>query len=402
MSMLQPDVLDFIFTEDDRNFRQEVRNFIDRSLPDALRHKMIDRHELDRSDIRNWQRTLNSNGWATPSWPTSYGGPGWSPLQRYIFLDELYRAPAPEPLTFNVNLIGPLLIAFGSEEQKARFLPRIANLDDWWCQGFSEPNAGSDLASLRTTAKREGDHYVVRGQKIWTTLGHFADWMICLVRTENTPRKQEGISILMIDMTSPGITVQPIVYLDGRHESNQVFFDDVKVPAENLIGEEGKGWTYAKYLLGHERVGIARLGTTKQRIERIKALASQSEMQRTSDLLPSARFRERVTALEVELLALEMTQLRVLSDHASAGNGGYDAASSILKIKGSELQQSAAALLFEMAGLRGLTKSAEDGVELESWERCAASNYFFSRAFSIYGGSNEIQKNIVAKSVLGL
>ncbi|HYY84384.1 MAG TPA: acyl-CoA dehydrogenase family protein, partial [Beijerinckiaceae bacterium] len=261
--------MDLRFTDEELAFRQEVRAFMKSALPERLRRKMIDRHHPSKQDLVDWQQTLNAKGWAVPHWPVEWGGTGWDPVRQYIFQDELQQAPAPSPLPFNTSMVGPVIIAFGSEEQKRRFLPRIANLDDWWCQGFSEPGAGSDLASLKTTAKRDGDHYVVNGQKTWTTLAQHADWIFCLVRTDMAAKKQEGISFLLIDMKTPGITVRPIETIDGGHEINEVFLDDVRVPIENLVGQENKGWDYAKFLLGNERTGIARVGISKARVRRL-------------------------------------------------------------------------------------------------------------------------------------
>ena len=267
--------MDLRFTKEENAFRDEVREFMRTALPEPTRRKMVEGHHLSKEDFIDWQRILNKKGWAVPNWPVEWGGTGWTPVQQYIFLEEMQQAPAPPPLPFGVQMLGPVLIAFGSEAQKKRFLPRIANIEDWWCQGFSEPGAGSDLASLKTSAKREGDHYVVNGQKTWTTLAQYADWIFCLVRTDASAKRQEGISFLLIDMKTPGITVRPIQTIDGGREVNEVFFDDVKVPVENLVGQENKGWDYAKFLLGNERTGIARVGYSKQRVQRIKELAGR-------------------------------------------------------------------------------------------------------------------------------
>jgi pimeloyl-CoA dehydrogenase large subunit len=344
-----------------------------------------------------------------PHWPVEWGGTGWSPVQLYIFRDELQQTPAPEPLPFGANMVGPVIYTFGNEAQKRRFLPRIANLDDWWCQGFSEPGSGSDLASLRTTARRDGDHYVVNGQKTWTTLAQHADWIFCLVRTDPAAKKQEGISFLLIDMRSPGVTVRPIETIDGGHEINEVFLDEVRVPAENLVGEENKGWDYAKFLLGNERIGIARIGISKARLRRIRELAA---VERAGDrpIIDDPRFREKLAALEVELKALEMTQLRVLSAERHRDRGRPDPASSVLKIKGSEIQQATTELLLEVVGPYALPFGPEHEDDERRNEPAvgpafaarAAPTYFNWRKISIYGGSNEIQKNIIAKAILGL
>src|SRR5579883_2406470 len=341
--------MDLRFTPEELAFRDEVRTFFRDHLPPAIRAKLVEGKKLAKDDIVTWQRILNKKGWAVANWPTRWGGTGWTPVQQYIFQEELQLAPAPQPLGFGVTMVGPVLIAFGSEAQKNRFLPRIANLDDWWCQGFSEPGAGSDLASLRTTAKREGDYYIVNGQKIWTTLAQHADWIFCLVRTDPHVKKQEGISFLLIDMKTPGITVRPIITIEGGHEVNEVFFDDVKVPAENLVSEENKGWDYAKYLLGRERTGIARVGLSKERLRRIRELASL-ETDNGRPLIEDERFREKLAAVEVELKALEMTQLRVVAAERHRTDNKPDPASSILKLKGSEIQQATTELLMEVVG----------------------------------------------------
>jgi pimeloyl-CoA dehydrogenase large subunit len=332
--------MDLRFTPEENTFRAEVRAFMKENLPPSIRSKMIEGRRLGKEDLVAWQRILNAKGWAVPHWPKQWGGTGWGPVEIYLFRDEMQQAPAPEPLPFGVNMLGPVLIAFGNEAQKQRFLPRIANLDDWWCQGFSEPGAGSDLASLKTSAKRVGDQYVVNGQKTWTTLAQFADWIFCLVRTDPAAKKQEGISFLLIDMRAPGITVRPIQTIDGGHEVNEVFFDDVKVPAENLVGEENKGWNYAKFLLGNERSGIARVGISKSRIRRLKELAAL-EQAGGKPLIADERFRAKIAAVEIELKALEMTQLRVVAAERTRGASDKpDPASSILKITASKIGSS--------------------------------------------------------------
>ena len=362
-----------------------------------------------KDDIVTWQRILNKKGWAVPHWPKEWGGTGWSPVQLYIFKEEMQQAPAPEPLPFGTMMVGPVIIAFGSEDQKKNFLPRIANLDDWWCQGFSEPGAGSDLASLKTSAKRDGDHYVVNGQKTWTTLAQYADWIFCLVRTDPSAKKQEGISFLLIDMKTPGITVRPIQTIDGSHEVNEVFFDDVRVPVENRIGEENKGWDYAKFLLGNERTGIARVGASKAQVRRLKEIASHGAHRRQAADRGRA-LRQKIAAIEVELKALEMTQLRVVAAERNRKGNKPDPASSILKIKGSEIQQGITELLMEAIGPYALPDQFRH-TEDDRWNEPPigpdyaaplAPQYFNWRKISIYGGSNEIQKNIIAKAILGL
>jgi pimeloyl-CoA dehydrogenase large subunit len=401
--------MDLRFTPEELAFRDEVRSFMRTALPADIRSKLVEGRRLKKDDIVAWQRILNAKGWAVPHWPAEWGGRDWSPTQSYIFLEELQQAPAPPPLGFGVTMVGPVIIAFGSEAQKKRFLPRIANLDDWWCQGFSEPGSGSDLASLKTSAKRSNGHYVINGQKTWTTTAQYADWIFCLVRTDPAAKKQEGISFILMDMKSPGITVRPIVTIDGGREVNEVFFDDVKVPAENLVGQENKGWDYAKFLLGNERTGIARVGMSKERIRRLRELAA---LERSDDrpLLEDERFRAKIAAVEVELKALEMTQLRVVAAERNRKGNRPDPASSILKIKGSEIQQTISELLLEVVGPYALPYQPEYLDEERwneppvgpDWAPSLAPTYFNTRKVSIYGGTNEIQKNIIAKAILGL
>lgn len=387
--------MDLSFSPEDIAFRNQVRAFVAQNLSPETRRKVEQGRALDKADVVDWQRTLNRVGWATPSWPASAGGPGWSAVQRYIFMDELYAACAPEPLSFNVSMIGPVLIAYGSEEQKARFLAATANLDIWWAQGFSEPGAGSDLAALSATAMRDGDHYVVNGQKLWQGMAHRADWMFTLVRTDpNAAKKQGGISFLLIDLKAPGVTIRPIITIDGRHEVNEVFLDNVRVPVADRVGEENQGWTYAKYLLSNERTGIARIGMTRQILARVAEALTGAEAGLTE--AERARYAGEANAIEAELRALEITQLRVL---AAQQAGQVDPRSSILKIKGVELRQAASELLLRVVGPVGYAFAYEGRGEAPSE---AASNYFTLRAASIYGGASEVQKNIIASSVLGL
>jgi len=405
--------MDLRFTPAENAFRDEVRAFMRTALPQPIRRKMVEGRRIGKQDLVDWQRILNARGWAVPHWPVAWGGTGWSPVQQYIFRDELQQAPAPDPLPFGCMMVGPVIIAFGSEAQKRRHLPRVANLDDWWCQGFSEPGAGSDLASLKTAARRDGAHYVVNGQKTWTTMAQHADWIFCLVRTDAAAKKQEGISFLLIDMKTPGITVRPIQTIDGGREVNEVFFDDVRVAVENRVGEENRGWDYAKFLLGNERSGIARIGTSKARIRRLKEIAA---LERSGDrpLIEDERFRIKIAAVEVELKALEMTELRVVAAERGRKGNRPDPASSILKIKGSEIQQAISELLLEAVGPFALPDDARpDETRAENerrneppigpdWAGPLAPHYFNWRKASIYGGSNEIQKNIIAKAILGL
>ncbi|WP_156679290.1 acyl-CoA dehydrogenase family protein [Sphingomonas profundi] len=394
--------MDLNFTPDELAFREEVRAFLRDNLPDDLRRKMIERRHLGKNDIVRWQRILNGRGWATTAWPVEHGGQAWTPAQRYIFQEEMALAHAPEGSPFNVNMIGPIVCRFGTPEQQAQFLPRIANLDDWWCQGFSEPGAGSDLASLKTRAGRDGDEYVINGQKIWTTQAQHADWMFALVRTDASGRKQQGITFLLIDMRTPGLTVRPIETIDGERDANEVFFDDVRVPVANRIGEEGRGWDYAKHLLGSERSGIARIGLSKERLGHLRATTTAMAADGRLSAREADAFRRKLVEVEVELRALELTQLRVVA--ADAHGGGAGAAASILKVRGTESQQRMTELMIELAGPAGLAMPSGSAANdpADGWVEAAAPFYFAMRKVSIFGGSNEIQKNIIAKSVLGL
>ncbi len=385
--------MDLAFSSEEEGFRAQVRAFIRDNLDPVTHRKMVEGRFPTKAEIVAWQRTLNTRGWATPSWPGEAGGPGFSPVERYLFLDELHQAPAPEPVSFNVSMIGPVLIAFGTQEQKDRFLAPTANADIWWAQGFSEPSAGSDLAALRTSARCDGDHYVVSGHKIWQGMAHHADWMFTLVRTDaQAPKKQMGISFLLIDLTLPGITIRPIITMDGRHEVNEVYLDDVRVPVDCLVGEENRGWDVTKYLLSNERTGIARIGMTKHLIRRIKRLAD-------GDIAVMGK----VAAIEAELKILEITQLRILD--AQRGSNAPDPRSSVLKLKGVELRQAASELLLAVAGPLALEVHTDDdpfGPSDEEWLGTIMPNYAILRAASIFGGSSEVQKTIVAKSILGL
>ena len=398
--------MDLRFTEAERAFREEARRFFRTEIPAAIRDKLRDGEHLTRAEMIASQRILNARGWAVPNWPVAWGGQDWSPVQVYLYQDEMQQAYCPPPIAFNCSMVGPVIAQFGSEDQKRRFLPRAANADDFWCQGFSEPGSGSDLASLRTRAERKGEKYVVNGQKIWTTLAQYADWIFCLVRTDPAAKQQEGISFLLIDMKSPGITVRPIVTIDGGREVNEVFFDNVEVPADQLVGQENKGWDYAKFLLGNERTGIARVGTSKARVARLKQLAA---LERVGDtpLIEDPRFRERLAAVEIELKALEMTQLRVVSDERKREKGRQNPASSILKLKGSVIQQQLTELTMEVIGPYVMPYQPPEQAQNEpfigaDYAAAAGPTYFNMRKVSIYGGSNEIQRNIVAKAILGL
>jgi alkylation response protein AidB-like acyl-CoA dehydrogenase len=401
--------MDLRFTAEELAFRDEIRAFIRDRLPDDIRERMRLGYAPGKEDTVRWQRILNQRGWAAFNWPKEYGGPGWTPIERMIFLEENQLAPAPEVSSFNITMIGPVLIQFGSDEQKRRFLPRAANLDDWWCQGFSEPGAGSDLAALKTAARREGDRYIVNGQKIWTSTAHHADWCFCLVRTDPAAKKrQEGISFLLIDMKTPGITVRPIISIDGSHHLNEVFFDDVPVPVEMRVGTENRGWDVAKYLLGHERTGIARLGKSKERVQFAREKAHEMRAN-GKPLIEDPVFRQRVAQLQVDIKALEITQLRVVSDYAKKEAGRPDPLSSALKIKGTELLQATTELAMDVGGPLAMSDWAQELEALSNepevgpaWASEATRSYLFLRAASIYGGTNEIQKNILTKAVLGL
>jgi pimeloyl-CoA dehydrogenase large subunit len=394
--------MDLRFTPEENAFRDEVRTFCLTHIPKSIRDKIAVGEHLTKADMVASHGAIAKKGWAAPLWPKEWGGTGWSPVQMHIFNEELQFNCVPQPLPFNVSMCGPVIANFGTEAQKKRFLPRMYTLEDWWCQGFSEPGAGSDLAGLTTTAVRDGDNYIINGQKTWTTLAQHADWIFVLARTDPSAKKQLGISFILVDMKTPGITVRPIQTIDGGHEVNEVFFDTVKVPVENLVGQEHRGWDCAKFLLGNERSGIARIGLSKQRIGRIKQLASQV-MSGDKSLMQDERFAEKVAACEVELKALELTQLRVLSDESKRRSNMPNPASSILKIKGSEIQQMTTELLLELAGplaVPYMPDEAEFG-EGDDWAAPAAPQYFNFRKVSIYGGSNEIQRNIIAKAVLG-
>lgn len=381
-------------TPQEEAFRDELRTFYRTKIPVEIRERTRTAAETVRDDIVTTQKILHDHGLAVPNWPAEWGGKNWTPTQQQIWLDEMQLASVPEPLTFNTNMVGPVIAEFGSQAMKERFLPPTAALDIWWCQGFSEPEAGSDLASLRMTALRDGDTYVVNGQKTWTTLGQFADWIFCLVRTDpNAPKKQAGISFLLIDMSTPGITLRPIKLVDGSCEVNEVFFEDVRVPADQLVGEENQGWTYAKFLLGNERNGIAQVGRTKLRLAEVK------ERAKTSGLLNDPLFAARLAEAENDIVALELTQMRV----ASGSRGGKpNPASSVLKLRGSQLQQLATELLLEVAGPDALPFDAGNGITSPEWAQHSAARYLNYRKTSIYGGSNEVQRTIIASTILGL
>jgi alkylation response protein AidB-like acyl-CoA dehydrogenase len=395
--------MDLSFSPEEEAFRQGVRDFIAEAKPRLPKNLGApEQARLSKDDYLVWHRLLFKKGWVAPAWPRELGGANWSVTQRYIFATETAKQSMPTTLPFGLGMVGPVIYTFGSEAQKKKFLPRILSGEDWWCQGYSEPGAGSDLASLRCRAVREGDHYIVDGQKTWTTLAQYADWIFCLVRTDPAAKAQEGISFILIDMTSPGITIKPIIVLDGAREVNEVFFDNVKVPAENLVGEENKGWTYAKFLLAHERSGLASASRSRAALTRLKAIA-RKEQQDGESLIRDPDFAHRLSALEADLMALEFTELRILSREAKGGTIGAE--SSILKVAGSEIQQRVAGLAMEAVGYYALPDDLSLGDNEAvgpDYARGISGRYFNQRKVSIYGGSNEIQRNIIAKAVLGL
>ena len=400
--------MDLAFTPEQLAFRDEVRAWVRENLPESLSTKVHQAQRLTRDDMQTWAKILGKKGWLGYAWPTQFGGPGWDAVQRHLFEEECALAGAPRIVPFGPVMVAPVIMAFGNAEQQQRFLPGIASGEVWWSQGYSEPGSGSDLASLKTRAERQGDHYIVNGQKTWTTLGQYGEWIFCLVRTDTECKPQKGISFLLIDMKSPGVTVRPIRLLDGECEVNEVFFDNVKVPAENLVGEENQGWTYAKFLLAHERTNIADVNRAKRELERLKRIAKQE------GVWEDQRFRDDIARLEVDIVALEMMVLRVLSAETS-GKKAMDIAG-LLKIKGSEIQQrytelmmlaggpSSLPFIFEAmdAGWQGDATAGLEGFAGNA-PHCAplAASYFNMRKVSIYGGSNEVQRNIVAQTLLG-
>ena len=392
--------MDLNLTPEQMAFRQEVRDWVATHLPADLAHKVANQLHLDKDDLQRWARILGAKGWLAFGWPKAFGGPGWDAVQKHIFQEECARANAPGIVPFGPVMVAPVIMAFGTPEQQQRFLPGIASGEVWWSQGYSEPGSGSDLASVKTRAVREGHEYVVNGQKTWTTLGQYGDWIFCLVRTSTEGKPQTGISFLLIDMKSPGVTVRPIIMLDGGHEVNEVFFDNVRVPAENLVGEENKGWTYAKHLLSHERTNIADVARAKRALVKLKHIA-QAE-----GVWDDLRFRDQIALLEVDIVALEMLVLRVLSAETS-GKNSLDIAG-LLKIRGSEIQQRYTELMMQAAGPFAVPFVQE--AMAAGWQgdhvgaaHCAplAAHYFNYRKTTIYGGSNEVQRNIVSATVLG-
>jgi alkylation response protein AidB-like acyl-CoA dehydrogenase len=398
------------FTDEEQAFRDEVRSFLSEQLTSDITDKVLSGYELGREEHLLWQRRLHERGWGGMSWPVEFGGPGWNSVQQYIFEEESALAGGPRLIPFGTKMVAPVIMAFGTAAQQQRFLPKISAGDEWWCQGYSEPGAGSDLASLKTRAVRDGDHYVVNGQKTWNTLGQYADWIFCLVRTDTEAKQQSGITFLLIDMKSPGITVRPIMLLDGGHEVNEVWFEDVRVPIENRIGEENRGWTYAKFLLGHERTNIAGIGIAKRELARLKRIAA-SERQNGRPLIEDALFAAQIAQVEVDLWALEITNLRALSAERRSAAAGPEA--SILKIKGTEIHQSISELMMRAVGPYALPfrrEAMEAGWQFDPtreppgprYASTLAAAYLNQRKLSIFGGTNEIQKNIISKMIVGL
>jgi alkylation response protein AidB-like acyl-CoA dehydrogenase len=390
--------LNLNFTDDELAFAAEVRGFAQRALPEDIRGAVLEGEHVPAEHIGRWQKILHRRGWGAPTWPAEWGGPGWDPVRQHLFDEECMVAGAPRQLPFGLRMVGPVLMKFGTPEQQHRFLPRIPSAEDWWCQGYSEPGAGSDLAALSTRAVRKGDRYVVSGQKTWTTLAQYADWMFCLVRTDAEAKKQEGISFLLIDMKSRGVTVRPIILLDGGHEVNEVFLDDVEVPVEQRVGEENQGWTIAKYLLEHERTGIANVGINKRELARARRLAREC-LRHGRPLAEDPLFAARLAEVEIELMALDVLNLRVLAAARDRGSPGPMA--SMLKIKGSEIYQRIAELILEARGAEALPCRRDEAAK--RWVQDAAAAFYFNlRKVTIYGGSNEIQRSIIAKHVLEL
>ncbi len=398
--------MDLKFTADERAFRQEVRAFISANLPAEVGRRIELGQPLGRDDFVAWQKILHRQGWMAPGWPEEYGGTGWSPAKQYIFHMEMALGNTPPVIPFGINMVGPVIYTFATDEQKQQYLPGILSSDTWWCQGYSEPNAGSDLASLKMSAVRDGDDYVCNGTKMWTTMAHWSDMIFCLVRTSAEGRKQEGISFVLIDMAAPGITVEPIITLDGLHHINQVFFDDFRVPVANRIGDEGKGWTMAKFLLANERTNIADVGSKKRVLRRLRKVASDLAMN-GDGLIDDDDLRRKMAQLEVDVMALEYTELRYLDAWSKGRPPGAE--SSVLKVRGTEIQQAIGELFVEMLGYDAVPYDPE--ALTPGWNEPpvgpaeavpAVSGYLYGRAATIYGGSNEIQRSVLAKMVLGL
>lgn len=387
-------------TPEEASFRREVHEWLSSNIPERLKAKTLAYEEFSRPELAQWHGLLAAKGWIAPTWPVEWGGTGWSPIQRYIFDEECAYGAAPPVLNFGLNMCGPVLLKYGTEAQKRRFLPPIYKGEQFWCQGYSEPGAGSDLAALKCRADRDGDRYIVNGQKTWTTLAQFADWIFCLVRTEQgTARKQEGISFLLVDMSSPGVTVRPLPLMDGLHEVNEVFFENVSVPVENLVHKEGEGWNVAKHLLGHERLNTGRVAISKRELGRVRQMASQTKTPAGS-LLDDPRFADKLSRLEVDMMALEITNLRYIDEMHRKGHIGAEV--SLLKIQATDMQQRITELMLEVAGPDANRFQPLGPDERQPFDGAVAARYLNFRKASIYGGSTEIQRNIYARSVLGL
>ena len=398
--------MDLEFTPDEKRFRDEVRAFIRANLPKDLGEKIVQGKRLEKDDFLRWHKILHKQGWVAPTWPREFGGPGWNAVQQYIFEEEGADAGAPPLMPFGLRMVAPVIMKFGNKAQQDYYLPRILSGEDWWCQGYSEPGSGSDLASLKMRAERKGETYVCNGQKTWTTLGQYGEWIFCLVRTNTEGKPQTGISFLLIDMKTPGVTVRPIIMLDGEHEINEVWFENVEVPVANRVGEENKGWTYAKYLLGHERTGNAGVGYCKRWLKQLKTVAAAQ----TADgrpLLEDTRFRDKVAQVEIDLMALEITNLRVIAADDPKKGPGPEA--SMLKVKGTEIQQMLTELMMQALGHHALPWQPEaldydyrGEIAGPGFGPPVTGDYFNYRKASIYAGSNEIQRNIISKMMLGL
>jgi alkylation response protein AidB-like acyl-CoA dehydrogenase len=391
--------MDTAYSAEDLAFRDEVRGFFEKAFTPEVQKRL--RSSDYKEAIEDWQKKLYEQGWIAPNWPAEHGGTGWTATQKYIYETERSLAGIPSVVPFGLVMVANVIIAYGTDEQKSYFLPRILKSEDWWCQGYSEPGSGSDLASLKTKAERDGDDFIINGAKIWTTYAQYADWIFCLVRTDNSGKKQEGITFILVDMKTEGIKVNPIISIDNHHSLNEVEFSNVRVPAKNVVGEVGKGWTVAKALLAHERTGIAGVADVKRAVRVIKEVAAKEE-NGGQRLLDDPGFQQRLADIEVELMALEFTELRTLATQAAGGFPGPE--SSLLKIKGTELQQATQELLMEIAAYyQGVLPTDLDSNALgHEFATDARRSYMYGRAATIYGGSNEVQKNIIAKYVLGL
>ena len=393
--------MDLNYSQEETKFREEVHHWLNINLPEDIRQKVIGYQELSKEDYQRWHKILAAKGWSVPNWPVKWGGTGWDMTQRYIYDEEFALAGAPRLPPFGPAMCAPVLLKFGTSAQKEQFLPRIREGEDFWVQGYSEPGAGSDLAAVKTRAERVGDHYVINGQKIWTTLGQHGDWIFCLVRTDpNAEKRQEGISFILMDMKTPGITVRPLILMDGGHEVNEIFFDNVKVPVQNLVFEENKGWTVAKYLLGHERMGSGSVGASRRELAALRTLA-QRELKNGKSLIEDLRFKDKISRVEIELDALEITSMRFLDQMRRTGQApGADV--SMLKIRGTEVQQMITELAMQAVGPNAQPFVSVSNGFVDPFTSRLAPRYFNFRKASIYAGSNEIQRNIIAKMSLGL